>query len=336
MKDRKQSKILYKISNLNEIGIIIFLVVIIAAVSIRNPIFLTLDNIHDISLDVAILAIVAVGEMLVILTGGIDISLGSGIGLSGMVVALLLMNNPAIPPIVAILMGGIFGAVLGVINGALIVKVKIPPIITTLGTMSIFRGLTFVVNYIVNQGKWVGADKFSDPFKTFTRDTVFLVPNLVLIAIIVYIIAFFFLNHTITGRNLYAAGSNPDAAKFAGINLEKMCFLPYLISGLLVGICGVLWVSRYTSAQTDSAQGFEFMAITAVVIGGVKSTGGSGSIIGVLFGAILIGVINNSLNIIHVSPFWKLAINGAIILSAIITDKLISERVNKSLLKEIK
>ena len=317
---------------LRELGIAVFLIIIVIAVSIRNPVFFTLDNFHDISLDVAILAIVAVGEMLIMLTGGIDISIGSGIGLSGMVVALYIMNHPELHPLVSVLMGAVIGAGLGCINGLFVVKLRIPPIITTLGTMSIFRGLTFIINYQINNGQWVGADKYSDAFKTFTRDVWFIVPNLVLITIIVYILGYFFLNHTVTGRKIYAIGSNAAGATFAGIKVDRIKFLPYLICGVLVGIGGVLWVSRYTSAQTDSAQGFEFMAITAVVIGGVKSTGGSGSIIGVLIGAVIIGVINNALNIIHVSPFWKLAINGAIILSAVIVDKLISNRVNKTLI----
>lgn len=330
-RENKQS-IFVRFAALRELGIAIFLIVIVIGVSIRNPVFFTLDNFHDISLDVAILAIVAVGEMLIMLTGGIDISIGSGIGLSGMIVALFIMDHQSIHPLVSVLMGGVIGAGLGCINGLLVVKMKIPPIITTLGTMSIFRGLTFIINYTINNGQWVGADKYSDAFKTFTRDTWFLVPNLLLIMIIVYIVGYFFLNHTVTGRKIYAVGSNAEGAKFAGIIVARIKFLPYLITGVLVGIGGVLWVSRYTSAQTDSAQGFEFMAITAVVIGGVKATGGSGSIFGVLIGAVLIGVINNALNIIHISPFWKLAINGAIILAAVIVDKLISDSVNKTLI----
>jgi rhamnose transport system permease protein len=325
-----------RFAGLRELGIFIFLLAVVVVISIRSPVFLTLDNIHDIGLDAAILAIVAVGEMMVILTGGIDISVGSGIGLSGMIVALIIMNQWGIPPIVAVFMGTAIGGLLGMINGILVVKAKIPPIITTLGTMSIYRGATFIVNYTVNKGKWVAADRFAPAFRTFTRDTFFLVPNLILITVIIYIIFYYFLNHTVTGRKIYAVGSNPDGARFAGINVSKIMFLPYLLTGMLVGTGGVLWVSRYTSAQTDAAQGFEFMVITAVVIGGVKVTGGSGSIIGVLLGSVLIGVINNALNLVRVSPFWKLAINGFIILMAVIVDKYIQESVNKRLLERRK
>ena len=325
-----------RFTGLRELGILVFLVAIVIAISVRSPVFLTLDNIQDIGLDAAILAIVAVGEMMVILTGGIDISVGSGIGLSGMIVALLIMNHWAIPPLVAVLIGTAIGAVLGMVNGLLVVKARIPPIITTLGTMSIYRGVTFIINYTINKGKWVAADRFAPAFRTFTRDSTFFLPNLILITVIVFLIAYYFLNHTITGRKIYAVGNNPEGARFAGINVGRIIFLTYLLTGMLVGTGGVLWVSRYTSAQTDAAQGFEFMVITAVVIGGVKVTGGSGSILGVLLGSILIGVINNALNLIRVSPFWKLAINGFIILIGVIVDKYIQERMNKALLERRK
>lgn len=336
MEKQNGNNILLRIAGFREVGIVIFLIVVMLVISLRSPVFLTPDNLYDIALDSAILAIVAVGEMMVILTGGIDISLGSGIGLSGMLVALVIKDYWGIPPLVAVLMGTCIGACLGAFNGLLVVKWKIPPVITTLGTMSLFRGATFIINYALNKGKWIGADQYSMPFKAFARGHFLYIPNLVLITIIVYATFYYFLNHTMTGRKIYAVGGNPEGARFVGINVEKITFLPYLFTGMLVGTGGVLWVSRYTSAQTDSAQGFEFMAITAVVLGGVNINGGSGSIFGVLLGSLLIGVINNALNLVRISPFWKLAINGFIILLAVITDKLISRRINEILLERRK
>jgi rhamnose transport system permease protein len=336
VKGIEKKSLFLKFAGFRELGIIGFLVILVIIVSIRNPVFLSFGNLYDIGLDIAILAIISVGQMMVILTGGIDISVGSGIGLSAMVSALILMNYWEIPPSVALLMGIAIGSLIGSVNGLLIVKGKIPPIIATLGTMSIFRGLTFIINYKVNLGKWVGADKLSIPFKDFARGTFLKIPNLILITIIVYIIFYYFLNHTVTGRQIYAVGSNLNSAKAVGINTDKVIFLTYLFTGMLVGMAGVLWVSRYTSAQTDSGVGFEFVTITAVILGGVSIFGGSGSIIGVLFGSILIGTINNSLNIIRVSPFWKLAINGFIILMAVIVDNIISNRRNEVLLKRRK
>jgi rhamnose transport system permease protein len=332
MNNHTENSLLLRFAGFREMGIFLFLILVVVVISLRSPVFLTLDNLYDIALDSAILAIVAVGEMMVILTGGIDISLGSGIGLSGMIVALIIKDYWGIPPLLAVLMGMTIGALLGSFNGLLVVKGKIPPVITTLGTMSLFRGLTFIINYALNQGNWIGADKYSTAFKDFARGHFLFIPNLILITIIVYAIFYYFLNHTMTGRKIYAVGGNREGAKFVGINVNKITFLPYLFTGMLVGTGGVLWVSRYTSAQTDSAQGFEFMAITAVVLGGVNIAGGSGSIWGVLIGSLLIGIINNALNLVRISPFWKLAINGFIILMAVIVDKLISRRVNEILL----
>lgn len=327
MKMHEKNSLAAKLAGAREMGIVVILMLVVLVVSLRNPAFLKPDNLYDIALDTAVLAIVAVGAMMVILTGGIDISVGSGMALSGMFVALVIMNHWGIPPLAALALGTAAGAVLGSINGLLVVKGGIPPIITTLGTMSLFRGLTFVICYTVNQGKWIGADKYSPAFKEFTRTGPLGVPNLILIAIIVYAVFYYFLQHTMTGRQIYAVGSNPRAARLAGINVERITFLPYLFAGMLFGTGGVLWVSRYTSAQTDSAMGFEFVAITAVVLGGVNIAGGSGSILGVLLGAILIGVIGNALNLARISPFWKLAINGFIILLAVIVDKVVSRRV---------
>lgn len=332
MNTQNNQSLLLRFAGLREIGIFIFLIVVVTIISIRSPVFLSFDNFYDIALDSAILAIVAVGEMIVMLTGGIDISLGSSIGLAGMLVALVIKDHWGIPPLIAVFMGTAIGAVLGTINGLFIVKGKLPPVIATLGTMSIFRGLTFVINYALNRGQWIGADKYSVPFKDFARGTFLGIPNLILITLIVYGLFYYLLNHTMTGRKIYAVGGNPVAAKFVGINVERILFLPYLIAGMLVGTGGVLWVSRYTSAQTDSASGFEFTAITAAVLGGVNIAGGSGSIWGVLLGSILIGIINNALNLVRISPFWKLAINGFIILMAVIVDKLISRRMNAVLL----
>jgi rhamnose transport system permease protein len=311
-------------------GIVVILVLVVLVVSIRNPAFLSGDNLYDIALDSAVLAIVAVGTMMVILTGGIDISVGSGMALSGMIVALVIMNHWGIPPVVAVLMGTAVGAVLGSVNGLLVVKGGIPPIITTLGTMSLFRGLTFVICYAVNQGKWISADRYSPAFKDFTGAGLPGVPNLILIAIIVYAVFYYVLEHTVTGRKIYAVGGNREAARLAGINVERITFLPYLLAGMLFGTGGVLHVSLYTSAETGSAMGFEFMAITAVVLGGVSIAGGSGSIVGVLLGSVLIGVIRNALNLARISPFWKDAINGFIILLAVIVYKVVSQRARSA------
>jgi len=279
----------------------------------------------------AIISIVAIGQMLVILTGGIDISQGTGMGLVGMVSGLILINNWGINPVVAILMGAFFGAILGAINGLLVTKGGIIALIATLSTMSIFRGLNVVINLKYYGGQYIGADKLSDGLKSFTKVSTFGIPNLLIFIIIAYLFFYYFLNFTITGRQMYAVGSNPAAAKVSGINVFKIQFLPYLISGILFGIGGVLYLSRYATMQTDTGMGFEFITITAVVLGGVSMLAGSGSIIGVFFGSLLVGIINNALNITKISPFWKLAINGLILLLAVLLNKMIENKVQQRL-----
>ena len=309
-----------------ELGIAGLLCALALFMSLRSNAFLTPDNILDIGMDCSVLVLVSIGMMLVILTGGIDISAGSTMALSGMTVGLLLMVVPGIPPIVAVALGAVVGAVAGSINGGLVVLGRVPPVIATLGTMSVFRGLTFILCYAFNGGKSVSADKLPAAFKAFPRLEALGVPALIWFAALAVVGFYYFLNHTMTGRKIYAVGSNGQAARLAGIGVGRITFLAYLLTGALAGAGGVLWASRLAAAESSAALGFEFLAITAVVLGGINIAGGSGSILGVLLGAILIGTITNSLNLARVSPFWKLAINGSIILLAVIVDKRLSRR----------
>lgn len=318
--------ILNRLKSTRELGIGAVLALVVIVISIRSPVFLAIDNLHDIAVDVSILAIMAVGMMMVFVTGGIDISVAGNLAFSGMVVAMVVAANWNVPPFVAVIIGVAFGAMLGAVNGLLVVGARVNPIIATLGTMSIFRGLTFIVNFFSEQGTWISADRFPASFKAFARATTLWIPNLIFIAIIVYVLAYFVMNHTRFGRNVFAVGSNTAGAGFVGINVKRVTFLVYMLNGALAGLGGVMWVSRFTSAQTDSAMGFEFTVITAAVLGGTKITGGSGSVIGVLLGAVLIGVINNALNLARINPFWELAINGFIVLMAVVVDKAVADR----------
>ncbi|MBM4464324.1 MAG: ABC transporter permease [Chloroflexi bacterium] len=315
------------VAGVRETGIFAFIVLLIAIVSLRSPYFLTVENFRDILLDTAVLIIVAIGQTMVILTRSIDLSVASGLALSGMVVGMTVSSHWGLPPLVALLMGIGIGIALGGFNGLLVTKGHVPPIIATLGTLSIYRGLTFVVS----GGAWVDAAEMPDSFKWLARDTTLWVPNLVLFAAIVAIVFYYFLNHTRTGREIYAVGSNPDAARVAGIPVDRIVFLVYVLSGVLFGMAGVLWVSRYASAQSDSAMGFELQTVAAAVIGGVNIFGGSGTIPGVLLGSLLLGIIINALNLVRISPFWKLAVQGLIILLAVVSDVLISRRLQRAL-----
>ncbi len=319
---------LQRLLQVRELGIAGLLAGLMLFMSWRSAAFMTPDNMLDVGMDCSVLVLVAVGMMLVILTGGIDISAGSTMALSGMTVGLVLMNAPGTPPIAAVALGAGVGMLAGSVNGSLIVLGKVPPVIATLGTMSVYRGLTFILCYAFNGGKSVSADRLPAAFKAFPRVEILGLPTLIWFAVLAVVCFYYFLNHTMTGRKVYAVGSNSQAARLAGIGVGRITFLAYLLTGALAGAGGVLWASRLAAAESSAALGFEFLAITAVVLGGVTITGGSGSILGVLLGAVLIGTITNSLNLARVSPFWKLAINGSIILLAVIVDKRLSRKTS--------
>jgi len=318
--------LLWTLIRFREAGISIFILILVIAVTLRAPSFLTVDNFKDILLNISILAIVALAQTMVIITHGIDLSVSSMIGLVAMMVAFVVKQNPEMPVFFAVVLGMALGAVLGTFNGLIITYGKVPPIIATLGTLSIYRGLVF----FYSQGTWINSFELPKNFKLLSKGTPLGLPNMVIIAIVVAIAVYYFLNYTRTGRDIYAVGSNPEAAQFAGIRKQRITFLVYLISGLLCGLAAVLWVSRFESAQTNTALGFELQTVAASVVGGVSISGGVGTVPGVLLGALLLGIIQNSLTLIRISPFWQLAAQGLLILIAVISDKWILNRVERT------
>ena len=320
------SNVLWTLVRFREAGISIFILLLVFVVTLRAPSFLTTDNFNDILLNISILAIVALAQTMVIITHGIDLYVSSMIGLVAMMVAFVVKQNPEMPVVFTVLLGMALGAVLGTFNGLIIARGNVPPIIATLGTLSIYRGLVF----FYSQGTWINSFELPDNFKQLSKGTPFGLPNMVIIAILVAVVVYYFLNHTRTGRDIYAVGTNPDAAQFAGIRKESIIFLVYLLSGLLAGLAAVLWVSRFESAQTNTAAGFELQTVAASVVGGVSISGGVGTVPGVLLGALLLGIIQNSLTLIRISPFWQLAAQGLLILIAVISDKWILSRVERT------
>ncbi len=305
-----------------EASLVVFGIVLVALIAIRAPRFLDPKNLQYVLDDTSILIMVSLGQLLVILIGGIDLSVASGIGLSGMITALINKADPGIPMvgIVAIALG--IGVILGSFNGFLVSIAKIPPIITTLGTLSIYRGVVF----LFSGGAWVSADEMSKAYRDFPHFSILGFTTLMIAALVIFIIIATFLRYTRTGRELYGVGGNLTAAQYVGINLRKANFLPFLVSGIIVGLAGLLWISRYASAQNDSATGFELQTVAACVIGGVSIAGGKGTALGVLLGAILLGIIKNALTLIDVSPFWQMALQGFVILVAIVTNTLVDRR----------
>jgi rhamnose transport system permease protein len=316
---------LLALMRLREAGIVFFILVLVAAVSIRSPYFFSIDNFRDILLNISILSIVALAQAMVIITGGIDLSVSSTIGLVAMMVAFVVARLAGFPPWLALPLGMLLGCVLGSVNGLLIAGGGLPPIIATLGTFSIYRGLVF----FYSGGTWINAFELPAAFKEIAKGTPLGVPNLILIAVLVVLLVFYFLNYTRLGRDIYAVGSNKLAAQMAGVRVTRTIFMVYLISGMLSGLAGVLWASRYESAQTNTALGFELQTVAASVVGGVSVLGGSGSVPGVILGAFLLGIITNALTLVRISPFWQLAAQGLLILLAVIVDFVISRQLQR-------
>jgi len=324
--DRKPSTWSAKIARFREAGLLGFILVLSVIVQFRNPSFLTIENISDMVTNTAILSILAVGMMLVIVTRGIDLSIGATLALSGMIAAQTVSANPDLHPILAILLGTCIGLICGMVLGWLVSRFGILPIIASLGMMNVFRGLTFMVS----DGKWVSAHQMPASFKAIATSSVLGINTLIMIAIIIYFVSYYFINHTRTGRQIYAVGSNPESAQISGINNGRILWLVYSIMGGLSGLSGVLWVSKFASAQGDTAMGYELSVIAACVLGGVSIAGGSGKISGVILGSILLGILNNALPLINVSPFWQMGIQGGIILIAVLINAIVKRGVDRN------
>lgn len=292
----------------------IIIVLIVLAVGWRAPVFWSPRNAWDIGNDSAILVILVMGQMLVLLTRGVDLSVASNLALTGMLCALAARAWVDIPlPLLLVMACGI-GALLGAINGWLVVWFSLPPIVVTLGTLSAYRGAIFVAS----GGAWISDHEIHPLIKGLPREAWFGVPALICFAIAVAVATAWLLRWRREGRELYAYGGNPHAALYAGIAVRQRLMMAYTLSGLMAGLAGLLWVGRYSIAFTELASGYELTVIAACVIGGVSIGGGVGTIAGALLGVLFIGVINGALPVIQVSPFWQQAIAGAVILISVV------------------
>jgi rhamnose transport system permease protein len=279
---------------------------------------------------VPLLTVVAMGEMMVIITRGIDVSVGSILALAGIIVGMIFRDFPGFNIYLGTLLAILIGLALGAINGALIAWAKIPPVITTLGTMSAYRGLTF----IVSQGRQIDPNHVPRALIRWSQVGPFginLVPWVVVIAVIVALLTFFFLRSSKAGRNVYAIGGNQDAATLRGIPVAWTTFLVYSITGALAGLAGVLYASRFGFVNPgETGVGFELTVIAAVVIGGTNVFGGSGSVLGVFLGCLLLGTINVALSVLGIAATWQLAVYGIVILLAVVVDAIIQRELRRA------
>jgi len=299
------------------------------AVGARAPVFLTWRNGLDIANDSAILAILVMGQMLVLLTRGIDLSVASNLALTGMVCALLGRAWPGASVPVLLVVALAVGALLGAVNGWLITRFELPPIVVTLGTLSAYRGAIFVAS----KGAWVSDQDIHPAIKGLPRETWLGLPALVWFALVVLGLAAIFLKLRREGREIYALGGNPHAAAYVGISARKRLMMVYTLSGMLAGLSGLLWVGRYSIAYTELAAGYELTVVAACVIGGVSIGGGVGSVLGAALGVLFIGVLNGALPVIQVSPFWQQAIAGAVILISVAVNARSERRAGRQILE---
>lgn len=303
----------FKVAQLGQYGIVIAFVVICILMSILHPSFLTLSNMRVILTQVSINTLLAFGVTFVIITGGIDLSLGSVLAVAGIVAALLAKSDtyPLIVPLAAGIGTGLF---FGVFNGLVITRSKVPPFIVTLATMTIARGLAL----ILSKGRPIS--NLSDSFNFIGGGQIVGIPFPILILLIAFIGCGILLSKTTWGRYMYAVGGNELAARASGIHVGKIKMLVYTLCGGLAGLAGIVLTSRITTGQPNAGMGFELDAIAAAIIGGSSTSGGTGTIVGTLFGALIIGVISNGLDLMNVSSYYQLVIKGFIIVGAVILD----------------
>lgn len=296
------------------LGIFFILVIIMSILSPEY--FFSLNNFVQILLQSSITILIALGEFFAILIAGIDLSVGSVLGLTGMVTAYLLSNG--VNMVVAILVGGVLlGAILGAINGSLVVFTGLHPFIVTLGALSIYRGLTLTIS---------DARPIYDiprEFSSIISGSIFGIPTPVIIAIVIALILVFITRKTKLGRNIYALGGNEEAAWLSGINTKLLKIVVFTISGICAGLAGVVMVARMGAAEPLAGDGYELFAIASAIIGGTSFFGGKGKIFGVVVGALIIGLINNALNILNVQTYYQQIVMGSLIIGSVTLDKFL-------------
>jgi len=312
---------------LRELPVIIALVLLVLVTYLINPLFLTPQGVKDLLLNATIVMILAAGQTLLIITRNIDLSVGSMLGLVAFGTGTIFSAMPDLPIAAVFVIGMAFGALLGAINGLLVTAAKVPALVITLGTLYVFRGL----NNAWAGGKQYFAGDRPDAFGALSVNTVLGFPIITMLAILVVAAVAVYMAGTRPGRDLYAIGSDPDAATAFGIKVSKRVFLAFLANGALAGLAGVLYASRFNSVGATTGTGMELTVVAAAVVGGVAIFGGSGSVTGAALGAVLLTTITSSLTALRVDKFWQQAIVGVLILTAIIIDRVASLRTAKKL-----
>jgi len=296
---------------------LIVLLVTSIIITLLNPRFLNWSNIVTVLRQTSINAVIATGMTFAILIGGIDLSVGSVLGLCGAIAAAMISSGMNV--VVVVLAALLLGTAIGYFNGTLITAGGLQPFIATLGTVTLLRGaiLVFSQGRPISVGNTPGSDEFSGIGTGFIGP----IPIPVYIMILVFLIAYYILNHTRIGRYIYATGSNEEATMYSGIKTTRVKRFVYSVSGMMAALAGILITARLGSAQPTAGSGYELDAIAAVVLGGTSMAGGIGTIAGTAIGALIIGVLNNALNIMQVSSYYQDVAKGIVILIAVLLDR---------------
>ena len=321
---RRLTEVVFRV---RELGIVGGLALLIAVTAVLEPRFVHADSLRNLALNAAIFAIVAAGETLVIVTRNVDLSVGSVLGLAAFMAGDLLSNHPGLPIALVILAGMGLGAACGVLNGVLVTFGRVPALVVTLGTLYVFRGLAF----LWTNGRQVNAETLPDSFLGIGTGTVLGIPTLALIALVVVLLVGQWMRDYRAGRQLYAVGSNPDAARLAGVRSGRLVMGAFIASGALAGLGGVLFTGRFGTVDATAGTGYELTVIAAAVVGGVPIFGGAGTVYGAALGALLLGTITSSLIVLKVAAFWQQAAVGALLLLAIAIDRFVGLRLEAAL-----
>ncbi|TDD15951.1 ABC transporter permease [Nonomuraea diastatica] len=308
-----------------ELSLVIALALLIAVTGAVNPNFLSGQGIEDILLNTAILALLAVGQSVVVITRNLDLSVGSVVGLVAFVTADVLASGWGLVP--GVVFGVAIGAACGLLNGLLVSFCRVPALVVTLGTLYVIQG----VDHYIAHGRQINAVDLPPALLSLGNGSVLGVPYLPLITLVFMLLIGYYLRSYPSGREFYAIGSSPEAARLAGVPVRRRVLTAYLVSGCLAGLAGVLWLARFGTVIGDSANGWELIVISAVVVGGVAITGGVGSVYGAALGALLLTTIGSALVVLRVNPFWQQAITGALLLLAISVDRVLAMRVARLL-----
>ena len=323
----RANRLVENIFRVRELGIVVALAALIAVTAAMEPRFVEANSLRTLAVNAAIFAILAAGQTLVIITRNVDLSQGSVLGLAAFMAGDLLSNNQGLPIPLVMLAGMALGGACGAFNGVLVTFGRVPALVVTLGTLYMFRGLAF----LWTDGRQVNAETLPDGFLDLGTARVVGIPVLVLIALALVVAVGYFLRSFRSGRELYAIGSNPVAARLAGVRTDRRVLAAFVASGALAGLAGVLFTARYGTVDATAGTGYEFTVVAAAVVGGVAIFGGSGSVYGAAIGAVLLGCITSSLIVLRVDAFWQQAAVGALMLLAIAFDRLVGLRVDAAL-----